>query len=148
MPTDQLHELYAGLFRVVVQIKRWSHPHEEVDPPCLGVLFCASRLGEVRMSELAQEMLLDLSTVSRHVRTLVQEGYLERTEDPDDRRACRLRVTDRGRQALQRARELRAAALGEVLASWPAKDRDDLTRLLNRLADDLESKAREKAATR
>ncbi|WP_067068632.1 MarR family winged helix-turn-helix transcriptional regulator [Carbonactinospora thermoautotrophica] len=148
MPTDQLHELYAGLFRVVVQIKRWSHPQEEVDPPCLGVLFCASRLGEVRMSELAQEMLLDLSTVSRHVRTLVQEGYLERTEDPDDRRACRLRVTDRGRQALQRARELRAAALGEVLASWPAKDRDDLTRLLNRLADDLESKARERAATR
>ncbi len=145
---DDLHELCAGLFRVVRQIKGLPLPPEELDPPSVGVLFCASNLGETRMSELAQQMRLDLSTVSRHVRSLTQLGYLERAEDPVDRRACRLRVTERGRQALQRAWNLRIAALGEVLADWSTEDRCSLARLVNRLADDMESKAKEKTAVR
>ena len=92
----------------------------------------------LRVSDLARCMALDASTVSRHVMHLVHRGYLARTGDPDDRRACRLQLTDRGRALLQEAMAARAAIVDDAIAHWPAQDRDILTTLMTRLAADLD----------
>jgi DNA-binding MarR family transcriptional regulator len=92
----------------------------------------------LRVSELARCMALDASTVSRHVMHLVHRGYLTRTGDPDDRRACRLRLTDRGRALLEEAMAARVATIDDAIAHWPAQDRETLTTLMTRLAADLD----------
>jgi DNA-binding MarR family transcriptional regulator len=92
----------------------------------------------LRVSELARCMALDASTVSRHVMHLVHRGYLIRTGDPDDRRACRLRLTDRGRALLEEAMAARVAIVDDAIAHWPAHDRETLTTLMTRLAADLD----------
>ncbi|HJW60978.1 MAG TPA: MarR family transcriptional regulator, partial [Actinomycetota bacterium] len=60
------------------------------------------------------------------------------TGDPDDRRAFRVRLTRRGRAALDQAMRARAAVLDRAIAGWPDDDRAALTILMTRLADSLD----------
>jgi DNA-binding MarR family transcriptional regulator len=55
-------------------------------------------------SVLARTLHLDFARVSRVTEQLHRLGYLEREADPVDRRRCRLRLTDAGRERLERGR--------------------------------------------
>ena len=54
----------------------------------------------MRVSEVADQLSVDLSVASRQVAALVLAGYVEREPDPDDRRATRLRPTEAGTRVL------------------------------------------------
>jgi DNA-binding MarR family transcriptional regulator len=101
--------------------------------------------GPLRLSELAQMIALDPSTVSRQVRQLERQGLAERSPDPSDARAAMLAPTPAGREVLGRVRTARRELMERVLARWPAQDRRELARLLARLADDLAAAWREEA---
>jgi DNA-binding MarR family transcriptional regulator len=92
----------------------------------------------LRLSELARCTRLDSSTVSRQVKNLEDLGYLERSGDPQDRRASRLRLTDQGRAVLDEAMRARAALVDSATADWPVQDRDQLTTLMTRLTDSID----------
>ncbi|MFI8996042.1 MarR family winged helix-turn-helix transcriptional regulator [Streptomyces sp. NPDC053542] len=94
--------------------------------------------GDRRATDLAADAFLDLSTVSRQVRSLVDRGLVERYPDPEDRRGTLLRATDAGHAAFQVYRQQRDSKLAALLERWPEEDRDHLVRLLGRLNDDLE----------
>jgi DNA-binding MarR family transcriptional regulator len=113
-------------------------PQGLVDPAMMLVLHNVLARGVSRVSELAEAMGLDASTASRHVRQLEDGGYLARTGDPGDRRASRVRLTPRGRAALDRATRARAALVDRAIADWPEEDRAALTTLMTRLADGLD----------
>jgi DNA-binding MarR family transcriptional regulator len=93
--------------------------------------------GPRRATDLAAEAFLDLSTVSRQVRSLVDRGLVERRPDPEDRRGYLLTATDAGHGAYLEFRRQRDAKLGALLTSWSPEDRYQLIRLLTRLNDDL-----------
>jgi DNA-binding MarR family transcriptional regulator len=95
-------------------------------------------LAPVRMSELASKACLDQSTVSRHLRQLEDDSLVTRAPDPDDRRATLLELSPAGREVLDRHIRARSELIASATAAWSAQDRADLTRLLTRLADDLE----------
>jgi DNA-binding MarR family transcriptional regulator len=62
-----------------------------------GVLYALS--GEhdgVRISELREDVLLTQPGMSRLIARLEARGLVERADDPDDGRACRVRLTDAG----------------------------------------------------
>ena len=96
------------------------------------------RDGERRATDLAAATFLDLSTVSRQVRAMVDKGLVERRPDPEDRRGALLCATAAGRATFEEYRRQRDARLAELLEPWPAADRYQLVRLLSRLNDDLE----------
>ena len=98
-----------------------------------------ARLAPVRATDLAEHVHLDLSTISRHLRGLEESGLLERSPDPDDRRASLLSVTDEGRVVLERATAARTALFATATSSWTDAEVDELVRLLHRLSDDLEN---------
>jgi DNA-binding MarR family transcriptional regulator len=93
--------------------------------------------GPLRATELADTVFTDLSTVSRQVALLVERGYVDRTPDPDDRRATRLELSERGRAVLADRLLARQHSLAAVLADWPMSQRQQLARLLDRFADDV-----------
>lgn len=103
----------------------------------LAILRRVAECEPTRLSDLAGTLGLDLSTVSRQVRRLEAAGMLARTADATDARASLLDVTAEGRDVLATARRMIHARLRRVLSTWPAEDREDLARLLTRLADDL-----------
>ncbi len=103
----------------------------------LVLLFPLTRLGPLRQSALADAVLADPSTVSRHVASLVEQGLVQRVADETDGRATRLVVTDAGRVAVERLAEERAARLEAMLTGWSDADLATLTGLFGRLLDDL-----------
>lgn len=58
--------------------------------------------GDRRATDLAADAFLDLSTVSRQVRSLVERGLVARRPDPEDRRGTLLAATEAGRAAFSR----------------------------------------------
>ena len=129
-------ELAGDLYAVVLRLSRLP-VDEPVDKAGLAVLHEMRRLGTIRPSDLAAQMRLDLSTISRHLRSLEQQGLVRRTADPDDARALRISITTGGSDVLTRMMDRRAATIRDAIAHWREDDRSALRGMLRRLADDL-----------
>jgi DNA-binding MarR family transcriptional regulator len=133
-------DLVVSLLTVARRL-RSRLPEGRIDPAMMFVLHHVQGRGSLRVSALAGAMGLDTSTASRHVRQLEEGGYLARTGDPDDRRASQVRLTRRGRAALDQAMRARATLVDRAIADWPEGDRATLTTLMARLADSLDRPA-------
>ena len=95
-------DLVAALSALITHLKRRSgDPDTNARAYLLGHV---ERLAPVRATDLADHVALDLSTISRHLRSLEDAGFLTRSPDPDDRRASLLSVTDEGLVFLDHAR--------------------------------------------
>jgi DNA-binding MarR family transcriptional regulator len=108
-----------------------------LEPGAFLMLHAVASHGPARPSELADQLRLDASTVSRHLRNLEQAGLVVRGADPNDRRAARVCVSAAGETALDEAFQARQALLSRAFASWAVADREALVSLLTRLAADL-----------
>jgi len=93
--------------------------------------------GPQRISELADGVGVDVSTMSRLVRQLEREGLVERGRSEDDLRSVQIRPAPAGLDAYARISAARMGVLNEVIAGWPQADRDALVSLLQRFAQDL-----------
>ncbi|WP_226901864.1 MarR family winged helix-turn-helix transcriptional regulator [Phycicoccus mangrovi] len=131
-------ELVRVLKLMHVARARAPRMHEQVDPMAYPLLFNLVRT-PLRVSELAEAVHSDVSTVSRQVSTLVEHGLVVREPDPDDGRAHVLAVTAEGTALLVAIREGRDRWLQGLLADWSEDDVRTLTRHLARLAADLEA---------
>lgn len=87
---------------------------------------------ELSVKELSDRLGLSLPGASRIVDALMRRGWLERREDPDDRRMKRVRITDEGRKVLDRIEAARLAGLEDYAASLTPEQR---TRLSSALSD-------------
>lgn len=90
--------------------------------------------GSIRVSDLAEQMGLDISTVSRKAQQLEGAGLVERTGDPDDRRAAMLSIAVAGKRTLGLMRRERSRAIGELISDWPDEDRSRFAELLERFS--------------
>ena len=91
-------------------------------PGGLGVLMALEARGQCRQNELASDLCISQSALSRHVTELVAEGYIARRPDPGDGRATQVLATSAGRELLSRTRAARAATLQDALADWDETD--------------------------
>lgn len=105
----------------------------------MAVLAHLDQQGSGRPSLLAQQLRIDVSVVSRHVKTLDDHGFVERTTDAGDRRVQLISVTPAGQRAMQSLRDAATTQLSAVLAGWDDDDVATLRHLLDRLHHDLAS---------
>lgn len=63
--------------------------------------------GGCNVSMISEEMGVSNAAISQTLEHLVQQGYILRAEDPQDRRNKRIRLTDKGAQLLETAMEAR-----------------------------------------
>ena len=133
VPDTREDELSVALVRVLRQIKSLVGADTAV-VPCLGAL---KRGGPMRVSALAAELGLDVSTASRHISRLEADGLVVRTPDPADQRATKLALTPAGVERMDAHLRHRAEVLRAATSSWPETDLATLTNLITRLADDI-----------
>jgi DNA-binding MarR family transcriptional regulator len=112
---------------------------ETLDPGTFWLLRSIAANGSMRVTDIAQHANLDVSTVSRHVAQLQKTGLIERTPDPDDRRAQLVRMTDIGQQKLTADLRARTTLLERSLETWSLEDLDQLDRAMNRFVADVET---------
>ncbi len=60
---------------------------------------------EMKVSEISQQLKVTPPTVTQIINTLEKDGLVERTIDPNDRRAVKIKLTPKGLKAAQKARE-------------------------------------------
>jgi len=87
--------------------------------------------GEERsVKALAESMQVSLPAMSRAVDGLFERGFVEREEDPADRRMKRVRLTDAGRTVPRALNEARLSALAELMSSLEDAEAEALERAL------------------
>ncbi|CAL9670246.1 MarR family winged helix-turn-helix transcriptional regulator [Streptomyces sp. NPDC003781] len=109
-----------------------------LDRPAIGVLVTLRTADQpLRIGEIADRMQVVGPHVTRQVQALEKRGLVRRVADPHDRRASLIEPTGAGLEAANRYVASLLGWFAEALTDWPRQDREDLTRLLTRLADDV-----------
>lgn len=114
---EDLHLVGRVLRRSLV-----SPDHSGLHPGVLGVLVALASRGHCRQNELAADLCISQSALSRHITDLVNAGFAGRRPDPGDGRATQIEVTAEGMALLARTRAAMALELQAVLADWTESD--------------------------
>jgi DNA-binding MarR family transcriptional regulator len=72
--------------------------------------------GPLRMSDIARKLILSRGGTTKVIDRLEELGYVQRSPDPDDRRATIVDITAEGRRAMTAARTVIDAGLEEAWA--------------------------------
>jgi DNA-binding MarR family transcriptional regulator len=133
-PIEALVRQLYGLGMVKREISR--HALAELGTQGFTALAVIRVDGPLRVSDVADQLGVDLSVASRQVAALADEGHVERRPDDRDRRAQLVAVTPAGVRVLEDSHERMVAAFTRVLDGWSDEDVATLTGGLQRLRED------------
>jgi len=102
-------------------------------------LMILEKLGPLSVSSVAACTKLSPAAASHMVDRLVVAGLAGRTEDPSDRRAKRIAITDSGRVLIQRSREQRTHEFTRILARLSREVQAQFGRALARVVEELQT---------
>jgi DNA-binding MarR family transcriptional regulator len=108
------------------------HPDLDYNSFLLLVAIADAESG-VRASDLAGDLRVHKSTVSRAVTSLERLGLIERRIHPDDGRAQLLKIRPDAKERLDTFRIKSHAWLDDLLANWSEEDRSSFGTMLARL---------------
>ena len=110
-----------------------GHAEVGAGPYQYRILAALHEFGASSQANLARRGNLDRSDVVGAINELVAQGFVERTQDLDDRRRNVVSLTRAGTQRLRRIDQALDKVQDQLLAPLSAADRQTLTRLLTRL---------------
>lgn len=114
------------------------------------VLVRLNREGPMRVTALAEAEGASQSGMTQLVQRLEQQGLLERCSDPDDGRACLVKVSEGGRRLWEERAVLRKQRIAELLAGLSDDDQMALwlaAQVAGRLVDQMREIADTHAGT-
>lgn len=131
---EELHQIVTEL----VKKYQFRDRHEIC---CYGIsvsqcyaLEAISRRGQITMGELAGQLHLTVSTMTRIVDQLVAKGLVKRWFDPNDRRVCCVALTASGRKLIEQIRGELLATEKEILKGIRPEARTELLSALKQLS--------------
>ncbi|MGW7491367.1 MarR family winged helix-turn-helix transcriptional regulator [Streptomyces sp. NPDC054786] len=105
---------------------------ESLDELTYPVLSALARTGPRSAADLAPDVGLDRSGVTRRASRLEDAGLLRREADPTDRRAHLLVLTEQGESAVEELRARLAAHIMASMSSWPPGEAERFAHHLRR----------------
>lgn len=137
---DQSIRLFA---QVMKQPSRWTkviaRSGVALDRPSAFILqtLLMHHPKQLHVQDLACRLGVEPPSVTRKTQELETAGYLQRTPDPEDRRAVGLELTELGVTTANRIREAQLEIISQTLESWPADDRHQFVTLFQRFSNEL-----------
>lgn len=101
-----------------------------------GLYLCLVELARqegINQKTLAERLVLDQASVTRSVRRLVAMECVDRRDDPEDGRAHRLFLSEKGRGLLVRVRERLDEWDSAAIGNFSAKERNIFADLLKKM---------------
>jgi DNA-binding MarR family transcriptional regulator len=106
----------------------------------LGVLMYLQRSGNCGISKIGSDLGVTNAAASQMIERLLQQGFLQRKEDPNDRRVRNVVLTEKGRQLVDESIQVRHGWMDELAQMLtPEQQTQVITTLdlLNRTAQKL-----------
>jgi DNA-binding MarR family transcriptional regulator len=148
-PQTSLHRQAIDLLAALTEFSR-IYQYRDRDQICcddVSVTQCHAldvlvKRGRCTLRELARELVIDKSTASRVVASLVRKGFVARVRHPMDGRAVQLAATVSGRHLHARIHARLVAEQRRVLEGFPREVREAAAELIRRLTSAVRSRTR------
>jgi DNA-binding MarR family transcriptional regulator len=101
----------------------------------LGALFQIHRMGSCGVTDLGEDLGVTSAAASQMLERLVQQGLILRTEDPADRRAKQLVLTEKGKQTVVESIQARQGWLEQLDNKLSSKEKEAIIAALNILIE-------------
>ena len=106
----------------------------------IGLVF-SSYDGPITMGELSRDLNIPLSTATRTMDWLVENGYAQRLSDPQDRRVVRVGLTDAGQEIYATINQFFIERIEKLLGQLTPEERGTFISLLFKVLDTLEQQS-------
>jgi DNA-binding MarR family transcriptional regulator len=103
----------------------------------VGIVF-SHYPGPISMGELSRDLEVPLSTATRTMDWLVNNGYAQRLPDPNDRRIVRVELTGTGKETYQAISTFMLERVEQALDQLTPVERDSFIVLLNKVLNAFE----------
>ena len=97
--------------------------------------------GPITMGELSRDLEVPLSTATRTMDWLVNNGYAQRLPDPKDRRVVRVELTGKGKETFQAISTFMLGRVEQILSPLNQAERKTFLSLMNKVLDSFEQSA-------
>jgi DNA-binding MarR family transcriptional regulator len=105
-------------------MRGWNHFAKStgLSMPQISILMQLHHKGPCGMSQVSERFDISAAAASQLVEKLVQAGYLERTEDPTDRRAKLLTLSVKGEELIQQGTEERYRWMNDLTSKLSTEE--------------------------
>ena len=128
---QDVQQLVMALFTVNSSLERARRRIPQAGR--LSVLQLIAANPGVSPKAIAVELDLHPSSITRQVQALEDAGYVAVVANQEDRRSCRLTLTDAGREELNQLTQIGLGRFATFVAAWDAEEVRTLARLLWKL---------------
>ncbi|RKQ38022.1 MarR family winged helix-turn-helix transcriptional regulator [Oceanobacillus halophilus] len=108
-----------------------------ITPPQFVALQWLLEEGDLTIGELSNKINLAFSTTTDLVDRMERNELVERIKDLKDRRVVRIHLLEKGKIIIHEVIEKRQDFLGEVLENFSVNDKEEITRLLDLLYEQM-----------
>ena len=141
---EDVQNLVTALFTVVEGIKRATR-RSPAASRLSALQLIAARPG-IRPSEIATELGLNQSSITRQIQDLESKGYVTVAPDLQDQRARCLTLTDSGRGTMTELTKFGLNRFASFVADWDAEEVRTLTFLLVKFEESKAAVSRQEAS--
>lgn len=97
----------------------------------IGTLFHLSHRDHAGVTHLGEHLGVSSAAASQMLEHLVEEGLIQRTEDPEDRRMKKLSLTEKGYQVVKESVSARLGWLDELSANLSEEEKSQISIVIN-----------------
>ncbi len=107
------------------------------------ILKCIKQYPSMTQKELAKKMGVTKSTIGKSIRRMEKMGFLKRTQDLKDCRCNRIRITEKGIEALENCQKDMNKIIEALYSKIPKEEKDLVIQILKKLLEGLNSLKKE-----
>ena len=111
---EAIFKNFHAIKRVYSHGSRFSHRHFGVTMTQASVLMLLMHEGRKTMSEVAEALEVSKSAATQLLDSLIEKGFVERTQDESDRRVAYVAMSRRGCRHLKQVRRRSAGHIGQL----------------------------------
>lgn len=139
MNAEEMRVLYSVISRLGKLNRRQdaSEKEKSCDLVSFGLLFAGEQREQLRMTDVSRFMMVSKPAATQAVNRLVEQGYVERVDDPGDRRVVYIQPTETGKRRFEAELEQRMSMMRRAVARIGEEKGQLLAELLTEFLDAL-----------
>ncbi len=130
---ESLHELIHVIMRNSMRHLMRFAKQKNISIAQINILFRLCHKGQCGVSDLGEDLNISNAAVSQLLEKLVQQGLVERTEDPVDRRNKRIVITPLGERLVEESLQVQLRWLDSIAKQFTPEEQTQLTQAVQLL---------------